>query len=208
MPSHQVSLLTREKREQEKVERPNLSSTQSCFNSCPIKDVPWGARRVFCQPNVRSHLNAGFFKVLCTIHRVYRFEHGSKLDIKIYFGWWRRVLPTSNVDGTSFDGDGVLAANYGYFERQHEILWNEWQSFPIQFETWWFWINMKIISLEIQLFQKQIWSFYMKNLWSSTRKDKFFLATFMHWMTLKYNTWFIVVSSAVRLHKRPLDRTG
>ncbi|KAL0886532.1 hypothetical protein Bca101_010515 [Brassica carinata] len=43
---------------------------------------------------------------------------------EIYYGWWRRVLPASIVDGSSFDGDGVLAANYGYFERQHEVLWN------------------------------------------------------------------------------------
>ena len=30
----------------------------------------------------------------------------------------------SIVDGSSFDGDGVLDANYGYFERHHEIIWN------------------------------------------------------------------------------------
>ena len=35
MPSHQVSLPTREKREPEKVERPNLSSTQSCSTAVP-----------------------------------------------------------------------------------------------------------------------------------------------------------------------------
>ena len=43
---------------------------------------------------------------------------------QIYCGWWRRVLLASIVDGSSFDGDKVLAANYGYFKRQHEILWN------------------------------------------------------------------------------------
>ena len=34
------------------------------------------------------------------------------------------VLLASIFDGSSFDADGVLAANYGYFERYHEILWN------------------------------------------------------------------------------------
>lgn len=53
MPSHQVSLPTREKREPEKVERPNLSSTHSCFDRCPIRYVPCGGRlkdvlSVFC----------------------------------------------------------------------------------------------------------------------------------------------------------------
>ncbi|WZZ47220.1 hypothetical protein YC2023_043479 [Brassica napus] len=38
--------------------------------------------------------------------------------------WFRRVISALIVDGSSFDGDGVLAANYGYFERHHEILWN------------------------------------------------------------------------------------
>ena len=32
--------------------------------------------------------------------------------------------PFQLFDGFSFDGDGVLDANYGYFERQHEILRN------------------------------------------------------------------------------------
>ena len=35
-----------------------------------------------------------------------------------------RVLPASIIDGFSFDGDGVLVANYGYFKRQHAYLLN------------------------------------------------------------------------------------
>ena len=43
---------------------------------------------------------------------------------QIYCGWWRQILPASIVDGSSCDSDGVLAANYGYFKKQHQILWN------------------------------------------------------------------------------------
>ena len=42
----------------------------------------------------------------------------------IYHEWWGRVLPISIVDGSLFEGDGVLTANYGYFESQHGIPWN------------------------------------------------------------------------------------
>ncbi|CAF2322556.1 unnamed protein product [Brassica rapa] len=44
-------------------------------------------------------------------------------EIKVNKETKKKVLPALIVDGSLFDGDEVLAANYGYFERHYE--WNE-----------------------------------------------------------------------------------